>query len=92
MAVSQLDDQAEHAAIEAAPGQLRREALDGAEPGTRGRRLVEHEAGMAVEPSAETKGIAPVQAGAASTKLTAAPVGRIRSTRRPAGRCGTPRQ
>ena len=37
--------------FEATPGQLGEEALDGVEPGTRGWGVVEHEAGMTIEPS-----------------------------------------
>ena len=43
----------EDAALEPALGQLGEEALDGVEPGGRGRREVEGEARMAAEPGAD---------------------------------------
>jgi hypothetical protein len=46
----EIDDRAKHAAFEAALGQLGEEALDGVEPGGRGRRVVEHKARMSAEP------------------------------------------
>jgi hypothetical protein len=46
----EIDDRAEHAAFEAALG-LGEEALDSVEPGGRGRRVMEHKAGMPAEPS-----------------------------------------
>src|SRR5580658_3967461 len=49
-AAAVFDSRAEHAALEPAPGQFGEEALDGVEPGARGRRVVEHEARMPAEP------------------------------------------
>ena len=46
----EVDDRAEHAALEATPSQLGEEALDGIEPRRRGRRVMEHKAGMSGEP------------------------------------------
>ena len=46
----EVDDRAEHAAFEAALGQLGEEALDSVEPGGRGRRVMEHKARMPAEP------------------------------------------
>src|SRR5438046_8444180 len=46
----EIDDRAEHATCEPALGQLGKEALDGVEPGGRGRRVVEHKARMPAEP------------------------------------------
>src|SRR5947208_13604823 len=46
----EIDDRAEHATLEAALGQLGKEALDGVEPGGRGRRVVEHKARIPAEP------------------------------------------
>ena len=46
----EIDDRAEHAAFEAALGQLGEEALDGVELGGRGRRVMEHKARMPTEP------------------------------------------
>ena len=45
----EVDDGSEDAALQATPGQLGEEALDGIEPGGRGRREVEDEALMPVE-------------------------------------------
>ena len=42
----EFDNRAEHAAFEAAAGQFGKEALDGVEPGARGRGVVEEEAGI----------------------------------------------
>jgi hypothetical protein len=49
----QVDDASEHAALEAPFGELGEEALDGVEPGARGRCEVEREAFMAIEPAAD---------------------------------------
>src|SRR5512144_1903433 len=46
----ELDDRAEDAALEAAPGELGEETLDGVEPGAGGRREVEDEAPVALQP------------------------------------------
>src|SRR5512132_1200965 len=46
----QLDDRAEHAALQASSGELGEEALDGVEPRGGGRRVVEDEARMPAEP------------------------------------------
>src|SRR3954469_8610032 len=46
----EIDDRAEHAAFEAASGQLGEEALDGVEPGGRSRRVMEHKAWVPAEP------------------------------------------
>ena len=49
----EVDDGSEDAAFQATPGQLGAEAFDGIEPGGQGRREVEDEARMPVEPSAD---------------------------------------
>ena len=49
----QIDDQAEDAALQSPFGELGEEALDGIEPGCRGRGVVEDEARMALEPGAD---------------------------------------
>ena len=46
----QVDNRAEHAALQPSPDQLGEEALDGVEPGGRCRRVVEHKAGVPIEP------------------------------------------
>src|SRR5512132_494179 len=46
----ELDDRAEDAALETALGELGEEALDGVEPGAGGRREVEDEARVALQP------------------------------------------
>ena len=46
----EVDDGAEHAASEPAPGQLGEEALDAVEPGRRGGREVKNEPGVALQP------------------------------------------
>jgi hypothetical protein len=48
----QIDDRSEDAAFEVASGQLGEEALDGIEPGGRGRDEMEDEARMPTEPGA----------------------------------------
>src|SRR5436309_5876886 len=49
----EVDDRAEYATLEAALGQLGEEALDRIEPGGGGRRVVEDEAGMPIQPGAD---------------------------------------
>ena len=49
----EVDDGSEDAAFQASPGQLGEEALDRIEPGGRGRREVEGEALVPVEPCAD---------------------------------------
>src|SRR5207253_9901114 len=46
----EIDDRAEHTALEAALAQLGEEALDGVEPRGRGRGVMEHKARMPNEP------------------------------------------
>jgi hypothetical protein len=49
----EIDERAEHTALQPSPGQqLGEEALDSIEPRGRFRRVVEHGAGMAIEPGA----------------------------------------
>src|SRR6516225_340461 len=49
----QLDNRAEDTALESLPRQPGEEALDGVEPGTRRRGVVEDETRMTVEPGAD---------------------------------------
>ena len=49
----QVDDRAEHTALEPPPGELGEEGLDGVQPRARGRREVERETRMAGEPGAD---------------------------------------
>ena len=49
----EVDERAEDAALEAAPGELGEEALDGVEPGARGRGEVEGPARVPGEPGAD---------------------------------------
>ena len=49
----QIDDGAEDATLQSSLGQLGEEALDGVEPGTRGRREVEGEALVPGQPGAD---------------------------------------
>jgi len=46
----EIDQRSEHAALEPSLAELSKEALDGVEPGSRFRRVMEHKAGMPVEP------------------------------------------
>lgn len=50
-----VDDGAEDTPFQSAPGELGKEALDGIEPGARGRREVEDEALVPVEPGADLR-------------------------------------
>jgi hypothetical protein len=47
----EVDNRAEHAALQPSPSQLGKEALDGIEPGCRFRGVVEHKTGVPTEPS-----------------------------------------
>ena len=47
----EIDERAEHAALEPSLAELGEETLDGIEPGGRFRRVMEHKTGMAIEPS-----------------------------------------
>jgi hypothetical protein len=46
----EIDEGSEHAALEPSLAELSKEALDGVEPGSRFWRVMEHKAGMLVEP------------------------------------------
>src|SRR5215469_16736005 len=46
----EIDERSEHTALEPASAELGKEALDGIEPGGRGWRVMEHKAGMSIEP------------------------------------------
>jgi hypothetical protein len=52
MAALEIDDRAENPAFEAAPGQLGEEAIDGIEPGGRGRREMKDKPQVPGEPGA----------------------------------------
>ena len=52
----EIGDGAEHAALQPAAGELGEKALDGVQPGARGRREMEGPARMTVEPGADLGG------------------------------------